>query len=66
VINDAVSLASEFSTDKSPGFVNALLDRAHQTLAAAAATKAGPQDQHASQPPTQASEPSGEDAGAAG
>lgn len=37
VINDAVGLASEFSTDKSPGFVNALLDRAHQTLAAAAA-----------------------------
>ncbi|MBX9737799.1 MAG: transcription antitermination factor NusB [Phycisphaerales bacterium] len=27
VVNDAVELAKEFSTDKSPGFVNALLDK---------------------------------------
>jgi transcription antitermination protein NusB len=40
VINDAVGLASEFSTEKSPGFVNALLDRAHQTLVAAAKVQA--------------------------
>lgn len=27
VVNDAVELAKEFSTEKSPGFVNALLDK---------------------------------------
>lgn len=32
VINDAVSLAQEFSTDKSPSFVNALLDKIWKRL----------------------------------
>ncbi len=30
VINEAVELAKEFGTDKSPGFINALLDRVHK------------------------------------
>ena len=30
VINEAVELAKEFGTDKSPAFVNALLDRVHK------------------------------------
>lgn len=34
VINDAVEIAKEFSTDKSPGFVNALLDKVLKRLQA--------------------------------
>ncbi|MEK6702530.1 MAG: transcription antitermination factor NusB [Planctomycetota bacterium] len=30
VINEAVELAKEFGTDKSPAFINALLDRVHK------------------------------------
>ncbi|MCE2924755.1 MAG: hypothetical protein LW822_04775 [Phycisphaeraceae bacterium] len=32
IINDAVGLAQEFSTDKSPAFVNALLDKAWKNI----------------------------------
>ncbi|MCE2924752.1 MAG: hypothetical protein LW822_04760 [Phycisphaeraceae bacterium] len=32
IINDAVGLAQEFSTDKSPAFVNALLDKAWKSI----------------------------------
>jgi N utilization substance protein B len=30
IINDAVSIAKEFSTDKSPAFINALLDKVYK------------------------------------
>lgn len=33
-INEAVELAKEFSTEKSPAFVNALLDKVHKRLKA--------------------------------
>src|SRR5688572_16930756 len=36
VVNEAVELAKEFSTEKSPAFVNALLDKVLKRLAAAA------------------------------
>lgn len=36
VINEAVELAKEFSTERSPPFVNAVLDRIHKSLAASA------------------------------
>jgi transcription termination factor NusB len=32
IINDAVALAKDFSTDKSPAFINALLDKVHKRL----------------------------------
>lgn len=35
VVNDAVELAKEFSTDRSPGFVNGLLDKILKELPAA-------------------------------
>lgn len=41
VVNEAVELAKEFSTEKSPAFVNALLDKVLKRLAASAAA-AGP------------------------
>ncbi len=44
VVNDAVELAKEFSTEKSPGFVNALLDKVlKRVLGEAAASGAGAQ-----------------------
>jgi len=36
VINDAVELAKEFSTDRSPSFINGLLDRVFRDIQAAA------------------------------
>ncbi len=42
VINDAVQLAKEFSTDRSPAFVNGLLDKIFKALPATKTTEAGP------------------------
>lgn len=38
IVNEAVELAKEFSTEKAPGFVNALLDRVMRRLAGEAVT----------------------------
>lgn len=40
VVNEAVELAKEFSTEKSPAFVNALLDKVLKRLSAATAASA--------------------------
>lgn len=70
VINDLVALAKEYSTEKSPSFVNALLDKIlkeSQAAAAAEKVKAGPASPSASSPspsPIDAgSTPAGDDAG---
>lgn len=41
ILNEAVELAKHFSTDRSPAFINALLDKAAQKHAAANAPKGG-------------------------
>lgn len=42
VVNEAVELAKEFGTDKSPAFVNALLDKVLKKLEASGAVKTAP------------------------
>ncbi len=70
VINDLVALAKEYSTEKSPSFVNALLDKIlkeSQAAAAAEKVKAGPVSPSAPSPspsPIDAGPtPAGDDAG---
>jgi N utilization substance protein B len=43
-VNEAVELAKEFSTDKSPGFINALLDKVLKQVEAASPPDATPPD----------------------
>ncbi len=56
VVNEAVELAKEFSTEKSPAFVNALLDKVLKRLAAATPTTP-------TAPPASAAAPAPEGAG---
>lgn len=52
VVNDAIELAKEFSTDKSPAFVNGLLDKIlKQVLAESPGLGALPEDESASPDP---------------
>lgn len=56
-IDSAVELAKEFSTEKSPGFINALLDAAGKRIAAKKAKKPGTDAQASDDSDSEAAEP---------